>query len=330
MPDLVIERLTRQPETSFTLRPSLAENLAGVDTGRRTLSHSTLNLWLACPQKFGWAKVDHLEPVSPRPSLSLGKAFHHGVEMGGGEAAARYVIDHAPTPEDQGEVDRLETDAAIVFNATDLYLRKWPEPDNETREFEFVVRIRNPWTGAYSRTFDYHGFADGVLEFPGHLELVERKLVGQINETSRKRLYLDRQISLVCYGLWRATAKPVKVVHYRYVRKPSIRRRKDERQPVFIERIGQEYHEREDFYAPDFDPAYRDYRDLLRAEAELWTWARDVRERLNDGFFPRNTGHCSDFGGCEFLPLCLGDPAAPSLYREKENGATTPEEGVEQ
>ena len=39
------------------------------------------------------------------------------------------------------------------------------------------------------------------------------------------------------------------------------------------------------------------------------------------------------FGGCEFLPLCLGDEDAPSLYREKQpkeerngNGTTADQE----
>jgi hypothetical protein len=328
MPDLVIERLTHQ-RANFRLRDDGPENLVGQDTGRRTLSHSTLNLWLACPQKFGWAKVDKLEPLAPRQALSLGRAFHTGVEAGDPQAAIDALLEAAEQPQDQGEQDRIEADGAVVYAATALYLRKWPEPVEEAREFEFLIRIRNPWTGHHSRLYDFHGFADGVLEFPEHLELIERKLVGQINEVSRKKLYLDRQISLVCYGLWRATGKPVKVVRYRYVRKPSIRRKKDERQAEYIERIGQEYADREDFYAPEFDPAYRDYRDLLRAEAELWVWAHDVRARQRDGFFPRNTSHCSDFGGCEFLPLCMGDPAAPSLYRESA-GATTIEEGVQQ
>jgi hypothetical protein len=38
---------------------------------------------------------------------------------------------------------------------------------DETREMEYLVQLRNPWTGAYSRTFDLKGYADGVWTSPG-------------------------------------------------------------------------------------------------------------------------------------------------------------------
>jgi hypothetical protein len=38
------------------------------------------------------------------------------------------------------------------------------EMHDETREMEYLVQLRNPWTGAYSRTFDLKGYADGVVD----------------------------------------------------------------------------------------------------------------------------------------------------------------------
>lgn len=326
MPDLIVERLMMDHAGEFDLRDSEGVNLAGQDTGRKTLSHSTLNLWLACPQKFGWAKVERLELIQEREALALGKAFHYGVEVGDPKRAMEFLLEHAPQAESQEDQEKVETQAMIVASATRAYLEKYPPPGNEQREVEYVVRIRNPWTGSYSRTYDLRGYADGVIDNGDHLELVERKLVGQVSDLSRRKLYLDRQVSLACYGLWRATGKPVKVVRYRYVKKPSIRRRQNETHRDWLKRLEADYLDRPDFYVPEFDPTYRDYRDLLRTEAELWKWATNIREGIQDGFFTRNTGHCSDFGGCEFMPLCMGDSDASSLYRVRPEATKTPEE----
>jgi hypothetical protein len=328
VPDLVIDALLRDYAGEFDLRPAEAVNLAGQETGRRTLSHSTLNLWLACPQKFGWAKAERLEPIKESRALSLGRAFHYGIEANSPQAALDFLIRESGHPSSQDEQDQLETNATIVYASAEAYLEKWPAPVNEAREVEYVVRIRNPWTGSYSRTFDLRGYADGVIDNGDHLELVERKLVGQVSAVSRKKLYLDRQISLACYGLWRATGKPVKVVRYRYVKKPSIRRKQNESQRDFIQRLHDDYRSRPDFYVPEFDPVFRDERDLLRAEAELWRWASDIREGIQAKFFTRNTTHCSDFGGCEFLPLCMGEQGAESLYRVRPEPTTTTTEGT--
>jgi hypothetical protein len=97
------------------------------------------------------------------------------------------------------------------------------------KEFGYRVRLRNPYTGKLSRTFDLLGYADEWRNVQdSHAALVENKLVGQINAASVRKLPLDRQIALECYGTWRATGMEVREVFYRYVKKPSIKQKKDE------------------------------------------------------------------------------------------------------
>lgn len=149
------------------------------------------------------------------------------------------------------------------------------------------------------------------------LVLIENKLVGQISELSVKRLPLDRQIQLACYGLWRALGEPVVKVRYRFVRKPSIKPRKDEAVREFIARLEADYVTRAtDFYSHE-ETLWRSTNDLVETEAELWEWASQRREATRQSFLPRNTSHCADFGGCSFLPLCAGDPDAIALYQPK-------------
>jgi hypothetical protein len=127
---------------------------------------------------------------------------------------------------------------------------------------------------------------------------------------------LDRQVGLASYALWRVTGKPVRVIRYRWVKKPSIKVRQNETVPAFIERLAADYVARPDFYSEE-EQTFRSADDLLEIEAELWDIAEQRRDAMQRGFFVRNTSHCSDFGGCAFLDLCaLGDEAR-SLYRVK-------------
>jgi hypothetical protein len=108
---------------------------------------------------------------------------------------------------------------------------------------------------------------------PDPLELVENKLVGRIDQITVQRLPLDRQLQLARYGIWRATGRTVNKVHYRWVKKPSIKQRQGETVDEFTDRLAADYEAREDFYSYEPPPSYITAADLLRIEAELWTWA---------------------------------------------------------
>lgn len=308
--------------TGLELRPSDAINYAGQDTGREHLSHSMLTTLLNCARRFDFQYVQRLETLSrPRP-LGMGAAYQKCIELQDPTVGGEMVREGVRVMS-QDDEDKLQVEEAIVEAAARLYLSLWPATPAEQREVEFRVRLRSPWTGRPSNTFDLLGYADAVVDHGDWLELIENKFVGQINEVSIRKLVLDRQISLECYGLWRATGKKVRKIDYRYVRKPTIRQKKTETIDEFRERVTADYQERPDFYSHQED-VFRTDEDLLRVETELWTWAEQLRQARRHGFFPRNSSHCSDFGGCPFLALCVGDPDASSLYRERPKRDAAP------
>jgi hypothetical protein len=310
-------------------------------------------MFLACHQKYGHHYDARLERIDKRESLEMGKAYQKAIELQNPEAAPMVLDGYEPIMvkyDDQPEPifqswqppveepyfhtqeaqDRHEINKAIVRAAAALYLRKWPAPVGEQREFEFVVRLRNPWTGHYSRTFDLMGYADGLNDPAGWtnlantppselaklpLKLVENKLVGRVDSVMVQRLPLDRQLQLLRYGVWRAIGRTVGTVHFRWVKKPSIKPRQKESIPEFCERLAADYEERPDFYAYEPPASYITSADLLKIECELWTWAQQLRDLRRQRIFDRNTSHCSDYGGCDFIPLCSGDPDADHLYR---------------
>lgn len=296
-----------------TLRPPDLQNLAGQtdeEVLRHHLSHSGISMLLACQRKWGWHYDERLELISKPKPLAMGRAFHKGVELGDPDAGAA-LLDR-PTA-DQAELDRLVIDQATVRAGVRLYLSQWTS-DGVTRELEYRIRLRSPYTGAYSRTFDLLGYADGVIDHGSWLELVEDKFVGQIDKLKVKRVRLDRQVSLECYALWRVTGKPVRKVRYRFVRKPSIKQRQNETVEAFVARLEADYVERPEFYSQQ-EETFRTDDDLLLTEAELWQWAEQLRQAKHGAIYTRNTSSCGEYGGCPFLDLCAGDPDARALYR---------------
>jgi hypothetical protein len=162
-----------------------------------------------------------------------------------------------------------------------------------------------------------------VIDCGGYLELVENKFVGQIDALTIRKLNLDRQLALECYGLWRATGKPVRQVRYRFTRKPSIKPRKaTAKKPAesvdeFIERLEADYRPGAARVLQPRGAAV----PLRPGPARDREEPVDVGGRAAPGAPPRplRPGHlrCSDWGGCPFIPLCVGDPDARSLYQTR-------------
>jgi hypothetical protein len=307
---------------TLTLRPPDLLNLDGQtdeQTGRAHLSYSGVSTALACHKRFEFRYVQGIELIAKPKPLAMGKAFHHGIEHRDPLAGAN-LLDRST--DDQDDFDRLLIDKAIVACATKAYLERW-NTEGIQREVGYRIRLRSPYTGAYSRTFDLMGYADGVIDHGSHLELVEDKLRGTIDAQSVRRVALDRQVALESYALWRITGKPVRIIRYRFVRKPSIKKRQGETTGAFIQRLEADYTERRDDFYSHEEQSFRSDEDLLTIEAELWEWAMQLRGAMHRGVFARNTDSCGDYGGCEFVPLCLGEPDAPALYRPKTNDGET-------
>jgi len=306
------------------LIPADAENLAGksdAEIGRDHLSHSEVSELMACGQKYGFSREQKLEPIARRPALSMGKAFQEAIEFGDPEIGFNAIMDDR-TVRSQEDEDKRMIEATTVKAGARLYLEHYPAQENSQKEFGYRVRLRNPFTGAYSRTFDLLGYADELGEEGDALVVTENKFVGQISALSIRKLPLDRQVALECYGIWRATGREVTKVRYRWTRKPSIKPRKGESTGEFCARVERDYISRPDFYLHE-EVLYRSTADLVRIEAELWEWANTIREGRKRNLWARNTSHCQEYGGCAFLPICLGDPDAGSLYQRKPPRTTT-------
>lgn len=309
--------------TAHQLRPPECINLAGTDTGRDHLSPSSLTTQLACLERYQWHYEQHLAPAVTKTSLSTGRAFAEALEHGDPDHAWTLIIAEqaayveqaagspwivAPTQED------AEIQAQIAREAARAYLKAYGT-SSFRREVELTAQLRNPATGAYSRTFDVTCKVDALAD--DNTEFIEDKFVGQIPRTDADRLLkLDRQVSIETYLVWRTTGVNPRV-RYRWTLKPAIRRRQSETHDDYLVRIAYEYATRPEHYLAEGTPS-RSAADFLRLEAELWQYADQLRAARRAAVWPRNSSSCRDFGGCAFLPLCSGEPGARNQFVMRE------------
>jgi hypothetical protein len=319
---------------ALELRAPDLENLASQDTGRATLSNTSIGTFLACEQKFEYHYEHRLSPAITATPLALGKAFSHALEVGdpiAGEMLLRRQADEENTraignPWVQAPNERdVEIQATIVREASRAYLKQYGA--HAAREVETRVRIRNPQAGGrYSQTHDLVCRVDGLAPDGSHL--IEDKLVGKLDRRNlHRRVLLDRQITIEAYSHWRTTGELIGEIRYRATLKPQIKQRKDEAFDAYLARIAVDYRDRPDFYLAEIE-ARRSLGDFLRLERELWRWAEQIRLARRDGTFPRDTSACTDFGGCRYLALCCDEPGAEHQYvvRPKFVESDQPEE----
>lgn len=333
LPDLIPSDLTNLadllPPVGYLADPEERRKLLGGpldrELGRDHLSHSSIGTYLNCGQKFDFGYERRLSLIQTPAPLDMGRAFQAAVVANDPELGMQMLIDDRQVfDEKAGEKTQIE--AMTVGAAARHYLDRYGPPTGEG-EFPYRVRLRNPWTGAYSRTFDLLGYADEFdPDGEDGPELVENKLVGKVDPKTVQRLPLDRQIALSCYGIWRATGHIVRKVRYRWTRKPSIKQRQNERLDEFLKRLEADYAdpERGDFYGHE-EVLWRTTEDLVRIEAELWDWAEQLRNARKRRLWARDTSRCAEYGGCAFLPICTGDPDAAHLYRVKPESEGIPD-----
>lgn len=282
--------------------------------GRKEIwTHSRLKTRMNCPWKEHLRYDRELVPIRRKEALSIGEAVHKGIETWSLETALSCFDNIFPA--DQQEADALEVAKATVEGMLTGYFARfkpfaWHDPE---KEFELPLLHRG---GRKSRIHFIAGKIDDIVHEHHGDWIVEYKTAGQLTGAYFERLYLDEQITMYCYAAKRMGYNPLGVI-YRVIRKPTIRPRKGESIRQYTDRLVEEYRARPDFYFLE-QKLYRSQDDLNVFEIELrdkvLTFDRDKKASLNF----RNTSHCSDYGGCPYLPLCTRRSGAECLYEHRK------------
>jgi hypothetical protein len=279
---------------------------------KNTLSPTSLSQLLDCEEKWRLSRVERLEPAVKSVPLEMGAAFAVATEHGDPALGCRIYFAAWEEAHEKHDTDlwtaapsqeRAEINAAIVEAGARAYLARYGQV--QLREQTYRVPIRG---GAH----DLLCRVDGV-ENDGRT-LVEDKFVSRVDRgTIDRRLKLDRQVSIEFYTHWRVTGILAERMRYRMTLKCGLRRGRRESHDEFLDRIAKDYEERPDFYLAEFE-ATRTLEDFERLEQELAAWSMRLVFLRASNAWTRNTARCSDYRGCEFLPLCSGEPGARHQY----------------
>jgi len=210
--------------------------------GSSFLTHSRMTCAKKCKRKHHLQYNLGIRPKKIAKPLRMGAAFHIGIDCRAkgkttDEAILAAVASYEELPHWANDDDkifewRVEREVVAVLLSGYFWYWERPEISNEIRPVRFiesekgyVLPIRNPDTGGISRTFQFAGKRDQIVELgDGAIVVMENKTCGDSIEPGSEywlRLRIDQQITGYVKAA-RAEGHAITDVLYNVVRKPTI------------------------------------------------------------------------------------------------------------
>lgn len=292
-----------------------------------TLTHSRIMARQQCPMKEHLHYVERLRPCEIQWSLTIGTAWHRGIEelakgasedeaVRAGLAALDWI-----RPANEEEQYKLDLERARVEVMIRFAVRRFRPRKTVAVEKEFLLPIVNPATRRKSRKFALGGKVDAIVEDEdGELWILENKTVGTSLEQFRGSYGLSHQLTTYVYAVSRMLERPVAGVIVRAIVKSRAEPKKKGGEIVeswdeYKARLLEMYETESEKYLSE-DVVLRSTEQIEQFERELWLETQERLWQEKTGIIRHNTANCSLYGGCPFRPLCLGvEGARESMYR---------------
>lgn len=292
------------------------------------LTNSAIKTFKTCRKKYWFAYEHRLRPLSERSYLTFGSAMHHAIELlgiQGIEVAREYL----------GELKDQWSDRFAWFTLWALfhgYVERYKDHPLvfEVIEAErvFQLPIRNPETGAPSKTFMQSGKIDAICRLAdGRVVIHEIKTISENPGSERywRRIMVDAQVTMYFLAA-QELGYDIETIIYDVLRKPCIeplkatpiedrkyrktdgllyanQREFDETPDEWGDRLYADICERPDFYYGRREIP-RLEQDLATFRFELWDIAKDIRQAQLGNRWYRNMGTNCD--QCDPSEICYG------------------------
>ena len=282
------------------------------------VTYSMVRTYQTCPRKCYWAYIEQLESVKKSDALDVGSMFHAMIETPG-------VI----TMVEPSELipDAMQENYAKALSMAEAYHRELglsmsTRYTNVGSEQTFMIPLRTS-NGGQSKTYTLTGKIDGIVRDiqTGEYWLVEHKTTSKVDGAYLDKLALDLQIMIYMMAARQVLAdkQPVGVI-YNIVQKPTVKRlgintKRTEPETLadYSARMDAQYIEHPDWVSQH--QIHFSNRDLEDVAVELGMWADHLTLCRKSGLWPRQTGAChSNFGTCQFWPLCQGNQLDATNY----------------
>jgi len=297
---------------------------------RRLLTYSELSTFRNCRRHHYWRYERAIAPMcDTAPSLRFGDNFHKLLERWhGGDAASCQDYIETVGPDlisDECGAEQVNTEKARLAAMLQAYATFYPRESEDFEvlalEREFRIEIRNPGTGACSRSFILGGKIDGLLRRSDGLWLLEHKTASEssLNRAYIDRLQLDFQIQIYTMALSRLLKEPVQGVIYNVICKPALRpyqvSQKRKVAETYIEYV-QRCREWFDEYRNSSDesmqtrllrvPLFVDHDRQRLLQEELWELTQQLLFARKRSFWYQNTSNCFAYNRpCPYMPICV-------------------------
>lgn len=293
------------------------------------LTNSRAKAFRRCARFHLHAYQEGYRPVTKAGALSFGGIFHKMLEAWwlATELRLEAALEALRRVEELDDLDRIRLEELMLG-----YDARWSDEPliTERVEAQFECELRNPESGAASRTWKLGGKIDVIAMRDQRPWIVEHKTSSEdISPGSVywRKLRLDSQVSTYFRGA-AALGYDVEGCIYDVIRKPKLQRL--EATPVESRKYkkdGSLYASQRDRDESDdeFRERFRAYvaehlldifqrgdvtrldTDLGDADFDLWQTARLIREAELAGRHPRNPDACFQWSReCEYFGVCTG------------------------
>ena len=299
------------------------------------VSVSKLSMFTRCHRMYYWKYIRNLIVKNFYVPYFVGGLVHQGLAMFY-EGKPIKLIMFKIRKEMEKEINKsfippelvgnVEIQKAIVFGMLKGYIRTHgSEPKIWKQQYveqPFSLQIGDLPVKLF-------GVIDMVSLKKDSLWVDEHKTASQITKNYIDRLPMDLQAQVYPAFIERCLGKKLSGVCYNIIRKVTIRQKKNETFPQFIDRIADEYYEKPDHYY------YREYlkynprnindawNDILAITEELWNYYQVLTESevLDSSNWYRDTNQCFSYNmQCPYYKLCRYGyrPEFRTFYKKRE------------
>lgn len=286
------------------------------------LSNSARTTYLNCRKQFEWQYLRRLSPRAVSVPFLVGGLVHNGLEhmyaLGRFDedverAAVKKACSIAAKTAGMTQVqsDRVYQQSAMVMGILKGYAKHYLERDLAKWE---VIECEAAFEYGLPNGYKAVGKRDMVVRErkSRRLILVEHKTAATIDADYVAKLPLDAQIIGYVRSLQKALGKLPDGVCYNVIKKVAIRQKQTESFNAYLKRVEDVYYK---------EPANYFYRETLSFTAknvadfatEIERFSEEMDRSIKEKFFYKNTSHCTRYGVCAYMRLCIDGPTKDNL-----------------
>ena len=278
---------------------------------------------MSCPEKCRLGLVEGLRRPGSSTPLDFGNITHMMLERGYKDssqkkpAALRAMADQWQK-ENQAYTDDAECMLSQIEGLVTAYHEYWEKDDKKKDWVSLEQTFDVPYTLPSGLVIRLRGKIDGVFRVGKKLYLLETKTKGQVVSALDEAVGFNLQVMFYLYAARQLYGEFPAGVLYNILRRPQLRLGKAETQVGFAQRVEKDILSRPDFYFKRMEIAF--------LKKEQVAWERELADILEvfvnwaeGGPSWHNTGSCLEYGGCEYLHICSGQPGAREAFTVKEH-----------